>query len=85
MLKQSESADPDQVVPENVSAPPITPAQLLALFLRSADTEPGLTDETVCSFGWWKTIPGDEFPTFHARIKVTLGELRLAREAEARR
>lgn len=55
---------------------PMTAHELLLLFLRDAATYGGLTDETVCSFGWWKKAPGDEFPSFHARLKLTLGELR---------
>lgn len=75
-MKQSEDEVRTDQVTEEVSAPPITPTQLLALFLRDAANHPDLTDETSCSFGWWKTIPGDEYPTFNARLKVTLGELR---------
>jgi hypothetical protein len=61
----------------------MTIGQLLALFLRDAAAYGGLTEETVCSFGWWKTLPGDEHPSFNARLRVTLGELRRAAESES--
>lgn len=55
---------------------PMTAHEVLSLFLRDAATYGGLTDETVCSVGWWKKAPGDEFPSFHARLRLTRGELR---------
>ncbi len=82
MKHQPVTATPDQPVSEEAVRVPITTSQLLALFLRDAAAYGGLTDETVCSFGWWKTMPGDEFPSFNARLRVTLGELRRAAESE---
>lgn len=49
--------------------PALTAMQLLALFLRDAESCE-LPDETRLSFGWWE---GDHF---NARIALTLGGLR---------
>jgi len=73
-----ESTDLAEPVTAGPVRVPITPSHLLALFLRDAATYGGLTDETVCSFGWWRTAPGDDRPRFNARLRVTLGELRNA-------
>jgi hypothetical protein len=50
---------------------------MLTLLVRDA-AQRELPGDTTYSFGYWKTTPGDEFPSFHARLKVTLDEIREA-------
>jgi len=59
---------------------------LLKLLVRDAEVQ-GLPDDTVYSFGFWRThAPSEprgahyvpETSTFHPRLRVTLGEIREA-------
>ena len=49
---------------------------LLKLLVRDAEVQ-GLPDDTVYSFGFWKKSAPDH-DQFHARLRVTLGEIREA-------
>lgn len=59
-----------------------TAKELLTLIVRDAE-QSGKPDDTVYSIGWWTKVPEEELgpfnlPSFNARLKLTLAEIREA-------